>query len=177
MRLPGNGIPPIAAPRHPRAGLSATALALVCAALLSGCGGSSTSASSSAPATTATTAPSTAATPQPGLGSTRASFEAANAPHEAIAQENRYGLVKSNASGRITGYEVDFGKALTDAERLNEIGVISLPAGAIVVTETPICKLWRSVALRQSTSLEFARATTVPGTSAAHIEVTSNPSC
>ena len=167
-------IQPIAAARRARAALPA--LALACVAVLAGCGGSSTASSSTAAAatTTATTPPAAA---QPGLGSTRASFEAAHAPHEAIVQERKYGLVTSNASGHITGYEVDFGKPLTDPERLNLVGGISLPAGAIVVAETPICKLWRSTELRHSTGFEFARATTVPGTSAAHIEATSNPSC
>jgi len=146
------------------------ALALGSAALC-GCGSSHSparSSSSGAPAA-----------PLPGLGATRASFEAAHGAgtKEALASETLYTLITANAAGRIVSYQVTFPSAMSDMERINLIGGTALPSGAVVTQETPICKLWRSAKLRQLIGLEYARATTVPGTTSAQIRATSIPSC
>ncbi len=138
--------------------------------MLGGCG------SSHAPVTkTATALPAA----QPGLGATLASFEAAHGSnsHEVLAQETLYTLVTANKAGRVVSYQVTYPSAMSDMQRINLLGGTALPSGAIVVQETPICKLWRSAKLRKLIGMEFARATTVPGTTSAQIRATKIPSC
>ncbi len=151
-------------------GLRATALLALF--VLSGCGSSHTPTSSSE----STNAPPA---PQPGLGATRSSFEAAHGSgsHETLARETLYTLVTSNAAGRVVSYQVTFPSAMSDMQRINMLGGAALPTGAIVAQETPICKLWRSAVLHKLIGLEYARATTVPGTTSAQIRATSIPSC
>ncbi len=145
---------------------------LLSLSVLGGCG------SSHAPATTTrrTNAPPA---PLPGLGATRASFQAAHGSgtHEALAQETLYTFVTSNAAGRIIAYQVTYPTTMSDMQRIDLLGGTALPAGAIVTQETPVCKLWRSVKLRQLIGLEYARATTVRNTTSAQIRATSIPSC
>jgi hypothetical protein len=138
--------------------------------MLSGCG------SSHAPTTKSAVVPPAA---QPGLGATLKSFEAVHgsSSHEALAQETLYTFVTANKQGRVISYQVTYPSAMSDTQRINLLGGTALPSGAIVVQETPICKLWRSVTLRQLTGMEFARATTVPGTTSAQIRATTIPSC
>lgn len=147
-----------------------TAALLIALWALGGCG------SSRAPTTKSTSAPPAA---QPGLGAPRASFEAAHgaSSHEALAQETLYTFVTTNAAGHVISYQITYPAAMSDMERINLLGGTALPSGAVVVQETPICKLWRSAELRDLIGLEFARATTVPGTTSAQIRATSVPSC
>jgi hypothetical protein len=137
---------------------------------LGGCGSSNTS------TTKSRSAPPIA---EPGLGASRASFEVAHGvnSHEALTQETLYTFVTANAAGRVVSYQVTYPSAMSDMQRINLLGGTALPSAAIVVQETPICKLWRSAKLRQMIGLEFARATTVPGTTSAQIRATSIPSC
>jgi hypothetical protein len=147
-----------------------TALLILALLAASGCGSShsrSVAAKSAAP-----TAP-------PGLGSPRASFDAAHVgnSHEALAQETLYTFVSSNAAGRVVSYQVSYPSATSDMQRIDLLGGTALPSGAVAVQETPICKLWRSPRLRQLIGFEYARATTVPGTASAQIRATKIPSC
>ncbi len=153
-------------------GRGATGALLLALLTLSGCGSSHSSLSSSK----STSAPPA---PQPGLGATRSSFDAAHgsSSQETLARDTLYTLVTSNAARRVVSYQVTFASAMSDIERLNLLGGTALPAGAIVAQETPYCKLWRSAKLRELVGLEYARATTVPGTTSAQIRATSIPSC
>jgi hypothetical protein len=151
-----------------RRGLAAALL--VAMWMLGGCG------SSHAPVTkTATALPAA----QPGLGATLQSFEAAHGrrSNEALTQETLFTLVTANKQGRVISYQVTYPSAMSDVQRINLLGGTALPSGAIVVQETPICKLWRSARLRQLIGMEFARVTTVPGTASAQIRATTIPSC
>ncbi len=145
-----------------------TAAMLVALVVLGGCGSSH-----SHRAATASAPPP----PQPGLGATRASFDAAHGSDEALKQETLYTLVTSNKARRVISYQVTYPSAMSDIERINLLGGTALPAGAVVVQETPICKLWRSAVLRRLIGFEYARATTVPGTTSAQIRATSIPGC
>jgi len=151
-----------------RRGLAAALL--VAMWMLGGCG------SSHAPVTkTATTLPAA----QPGLGATLQSFEAAHGrrSNEALTQETLYTLVTANKRGRVISYQVTYPSAMSDMQRINLLGGTALPSGAVVVQETPTCKLWRSLKLSGLIGFEFARATTVPGTTSAAIRATKLPSC
>jgi hypothetical protein len=149
-----------------RKGLATGMLALLA---LCGCG------SSHAPGVTSTSKPPPA---QPGLGATRASFDAAHGSSaDALQPETTYALIVTNAASRVISYEVNYPSAMSDIDRINLLGGTALPSGAVVVQETPVCKLWRSATLRRLIGFEFARVTTVRETASANIRATDIPSC
>jgi hypothetical protein len=152
-----------------RTGLATVMLALLA---LYGCG------SSHAPSVASTSKPPQAPAAQPGLGATRASFDAAHGSSaDALKPETTYALIVTNAAGRVISYEATFPSAMSDIERVNLLGGTALPSGAVVVQETPVCKLWRSATLRRLIGFEFARVTTVRETASANIRATDIPSC